>query len=104
MICCNCGHKNHITKDCKWLGQPKCDKCGWFGHIGSDCCCQHKRKHDDDDRGKEKKAKTEHANHAESDDDEDNKIVFTANTMNNPCNLNHPSNMGGNEDAMLLYD
>ncbi len=37
MCCTNCGHNTHWTKDCKWLGKPKCKKCGWFGHIASDC-------------------------------------------------------------------
>jgi hypothetical protein len=27
MMCRNCNHENHITDNCKWLGQLKCDKC-----------------------------------------------------------------------------
>src|SRR6266540_1823705 len=36
--CQNCKHNSHTTDNCRWLGKPKCDKCGWFGHVGANCC------------------------------------------------------------------
>src|SRR5467141_641947 len=27
----------HTTDNCRWLGQPKCNKCGWFGHVSAKC-------------------------------------------------------------------
>src|SRR6202012_1893611 len=65
--CQNCGHKNHITANCKWLGQPKCFKCGWFGHIASKCWWAGKRKAKDDgnDQKPKKEKKKEKTNEAE---------------------------------------
>ena len=36
-FCCNCRQSTHTTDNCKWLVQPKCNKCGWFGHIAAKC-------------------------------------------------------------------
>ncbi|SRR6266545_2364780 len=35
VFCRNCQQNNHTTDNCRWLGQPKCNKCGWFGHVGA---------------------------------------------------------------------
>jgi hypothetical protein len=37
MHCQHCGRRNHNTNDCFYLGAPKCDKCGKFGHIAKNC-------------------------------------------------------------------
>ena len=35
--CKHCGHTNHNTEDCRWLGAAKCCSCGKFGHESADC-------------------------------------------------------------------
>ena len=35
--CKLCKRNNHKTEDCCYLGQPKCDTCGQFGHHKSEC-------------------------------------------------------------------
>ena len=35
--CDNCGLRNHETKNCKWLHEPKCGICDRFGHTTEDC-------------------------------------------------------------------
>jgi hypothetical protein len=37
MHCQHCGRRNHNTNDCFYLGAPKCDDCGRFGHIAKNC-------------------------------------------------------------------
>jgi hypothetical protein len=68
MLFCNCGHNTHTTDNCRWLGQPKCNKCSWFGHIGADCHCQTSKRKNGDNGGRgggppPKRAKREEVNH-----------------------------------------
>ncbi len=54
-FCRNCRQNNHITDNCRWLGKLKCDKCGWFGHVGADCRQEpQKRKASNEGGGKPK--------------------------------------------------
>jgi len=102
MQCKNCKHDSHTTDNCKWLGQPKCEKCSWFGHVGSECRRDKKRKRDDDDGEKQKSGKTEQINHAaeDADNNKDNEIVFSSNDM---C-ISTPHIKEINENSMILYD
>ena len=113
MLCRNCGHDSHITDNCRWLGQPKCSKCGWFGHIGADCRRQtFKWKGDDKGEGQPKKSKKEQVNHiAENGSDDDcnnnntgkeevnSEITFSASNADITC-----TSASRNDDAMILYD
>jgi hypothetical protein len=115
MLCRNCGHNTHTTDNCRWLGQPKCNKCNWFGHVGAECRRQSsKRKSNSNGKGggPPKKAKKEEVNHvaenggsdgedeldelAESGKDE---IVFSTTTASTSCNT-----FSQNDDAMILYE
>ena len=108
MLCKNCKHDNHTTDNCKWLGQPKCDKCGWFGHTSSDCRRQLKRKSDGGDGGKPKKAKVEETHIAQEQVNATNgeiavgnEIVFESDDVDMS---NYSSQNGTNGSAMILYD
>ena len=57
--CNNCQQTTHDTDSCRWLGQPRCTKCTWFGHIASECRRGPKRKREDDKR-QLKRNKTNH--------------------------------------------
>lgn len=106
MACRNCGHTTHITDNCRWLGQPKCNKCGWFGHLGTKCKRQpnQKRKYDQGGGGqKPKKVKREQA-HAtlHSDNKTEDEIVLSAEERHNfdaydPCNFEI-------DDRLIYYD
>ena len=106
LACRNCGHTTHITDNCRWLGQPKCNKCGWFGHLGTKCKRQpnQKRKYDQGGGGrKPKKVKREQA-HAmlHSDNKTEDEIVFSAEERHNfdaydPCNFEI-------DDHLIYYD
>ena len=54
-FCRNCRQSTHTTDNCKWLGQPKCNKCGWFGHVAAKCFRSgaQKRKYEGDQGGKQ---------------------------------------------------
>src|SRR6266545_2242412 len=112
--CQNCKHDSHTTDNCRWLGKPKCDKCGWFGYVGADCRRNLKRKNEDSRGGKQKQAKKEQPNSAqeqvnlamETGSAHIEEIVFSANNVGgthspDKCNV---SNEGGNDDAIILYD
>jgi len=113
MLCRNCKHDSHITDDCKWLGQPQCNKCDWFGHTGADCRRQPKRKREAEREGKQKKPKKEETNAAEEQVNLTNEIscahieeiVCLANDADSTespakCNVSGADN----NDDMILYD
>lgn len=110
MSCRNCKHDSHVTDDCKWLGQPQCNKCNWFGHTGADCRRQPKRKREEESGGKQKKAKKEQTNAAEEQVNLTNEIsgahieeiVFHANDADSTATCNVFS--ARNNDAMILYE
>jgi hypothetical protein len=84
--CGHCGLRNHETKNCKFLGQPKCGICDRFGHKTEECYSRKakdlKRKREKSDRkGKKKKRKEEMNQGEEEADDEDDEehIVFSLN-------------------------
>jgi len=88
------------------LGQPKCGKCGWFGHVSNDCRRNLKRKRDDDGGGpKQKKAKQEQVNQvAESGSEKGStEMTFAANEADNFC-ITYNAQNGQNNDSMILYD
>ncbi len=108
-FCRNCRQNNHVTDNCKWLGKPKCDKCGWFGHIGADCRRdpQKRKANDDGGSGKAKKAKKEQSNVvATSDDATGDDVTFTAEEMAGVYNFDtyDPRNVAGNDERLFFYD
>ena len=112
MRCRNCNMTNHVTDDCKWLGQPKCEKCGWFGHIGLNCRRDQKRMMNTKGGGGNKRAKQEQVNHAvvqndnDARDDIDNEIVFSTSEIADECILNqcNPLSVEENDDLLSFYD
>ena len=58
MLCRNCGLRNHITDDCRWLGRSKCKKCNRF-HMGAECRRDPKRKWNDTEGGQQKRMRQE---------------------------------------------
>ena len=112
MLCCNCKLTSHVTDDYKWLGQPLCDECNWFGHVGADCCHHLKCKWVGNTGGtsNQKKLKKESMNAVEeqtnvaSESKGDVEIVFVSNEVdnfpnNNSCNT---SVTEMNEESMIL--
>ena len=79
--CDTCGLHNHVTRDCKFKGQPKCGICNRFGHTSDECYSRKakalKRKREKNDgKGKgKKKKKNEQMNVGEEDDDEEEEHV-----------------------------
>ena len=75
--CDNCGLRNHETKNCKWLHEPKCGICDRFGHTTEDCYSRKaknlKRKREQGGgKGKgKKKKKKEEMNMGETDEEDD---------------------------------
>ena len=88
--CHNCGKRNHLTKDCRYLGQTKCGVCNRFGHRTEDChwAKELKRKGEmraetSDRKGKRprKKPRKEEMNQGEEieEKNDDEHIVFALN-------------------------
>ena len=110
--CRNCGKDNHITKNCRWLGLPRCDQCGWFGNNHT--CRQQKRKADSDNGGRPKRAKQEQVHHAAEEEgtsggcnsSSSNEIVFTTEEADGACNFDYynPLNGEDNDERLLFYD
>ena len=105
--CRNCGFTNHITDDCRWLGQPKCTKCGWFGHVASECTQGEKRKNEKNgqkNKPKFKRAKKERVNQAAEESSKD--VTFTAEEIDGAYNFDSydPLNAEGNDERLLFYD
>jgi len=115
MLCHNCQHTNHITDNCKWLGKPKCGKCGWFGHIAAECRRGQKRKANDGGGGKWKQPRKEQAHHAAENgsnndggdlsDNNDNDMAFLAQEGAETCNFdNYSLNVEENGKTLSHYD
>ena len=108
-FCRNCRQNNHTTDNCRWLGQPKCNKCGWFGHIGSKCFRnKQKRKNENEEGGKPNRArKREQAHRATEDEHErvNEGITFTAEESAGVCNFDtyDPHNVEEIDDRMIFY-
>ena len=109
MLCNNCGHTTHDTRDCKWLGQPKCIRCGWFGHIAANCYHDLKQKNDrDKGEGPLKKPRQEWAHVATLTNDDSNmepKMTFSAEEEASTCKFDtydplHPEI----DDRLIFYD
>jgi hypothetical protein len=117
MLCRNCGHNTHTTDNCWWLGQPKCEKCGWFGHVDADCHRQSSKRKNSGKSGrppkKAKKGEVHHIAENSIDDEEDeldelagneegqkqSEIVFSATVANTSCNVD-----GQNDNAMICWN
>ncbi len=110
-FCRNCRQNTHTTDNCKWLGQPKCNKCGWFGHIGSKCFRnKQKRKNENEEGGKGKVKKTEKREqvHRATEDEHEHAnegITFTAEESAGICNFDtyDPHNVEEIDDRMIFY-
>jgi hypothetical protein len=98
MLCQNCKLTNHITDDCKWLGQPKCTICNWSGHTSENCRRHLKRKREEDGGGPKKKPKPDQVNIATESGLEE-EISFTADEADDNCNTYSVEN----NDSMILY-
>jgi transposase InsO family protein len=101
--CKNCGYKGHTTDNCRWLGQQKCDKCGWFGTEDHDCQKRiQKRKADKEKWRVAKKVRKEQVNQVM----EDEAIVFTAEEQAGACNFDTYNSLDieGNDERLLFYD
>jgi len=86
--CRNCGFTNHVTDESRWLGQPKCTKCGWFGHTATECTRGEKRKGEKNgQKGKQmfKRQKKERTNQATEETTEE--VTFTAEEVDGACNF-----------------
>ena len=109
-FCRNCRQNNHITDNCRWLGKPKCDKCGWFGHVGADCRREpQKRKVSNEGGGKPKRAHNEaqqaHITTTDDDTTGDN-VTFTSEEMAGVYNFDtyNPHEFEGNDERLFFYD
>jgi len=109
VFCCDCRQNTHTTDNCRWLGQPKCNKCGWFGHIGSKCFrTQQKRKNENEEGGKPKKAEKREQAHRTTEDEHEHAnegITFTAEESAGICNFDtyDPRNVEEIDDRMIFY-
>lgn len=114
-FCRNCRQNTHTTDNCGWLGQPKCNKCGWFGHIGSKCfhrerTGQQKRKSENEEGGKSKKSSKKEQSHRVSEVEHDDVshigIIFTAEESAGICNFGtyDPHNVEGMDERLIYYD
>ena len=112
VLCHNCGHKTHVTDNCKWLGQPKCTKCGWFGHIALNCRRLTGSKRKDDKGGNKpfppKKSKREQAHPVtlvNANDSMDTEIVLSAEEQAGACNFDtYDQSTTENDERLLFYD
>ena len=105
MLCNNCKLTSHKTDDCCWLGKSKCDKCGWFSHIGPDCHRQSKRKNDEKGEKPNKKPKTETVNQiTEIDDDKENNNKITFTVDEEAYNFDQFTPCDGNDERLMFYD
>ena len=105
-----CGSWNHKTKDCRFLGQPKCSICKRFSHKTKDCYLRKVKElkckqeaNADRSGGKKKrfgdKRKREEANKGEViDDNNDEHIVFTTQEAGSSKITFNPSEEGINFD------
>jgi len=108
--CNNCKQNNHKTDDCRWLGQPQCNKCNWFGHIGDNCHREHKWKSDGRGGEKPKWVKQEKVNQATKNGDggkgDDSEIVFATYESDDFCNPDQytPLNEEETKEQLSIYD
>ena len=111
-FCRNCRQDTHTTDNCKWLGQPKCNKCGWFGHIAAKCFRSgaQKRKYQGDQGGKPKRVgkEREQAHCAAEDthsDQQNESIAFTAEESAGVCNFDtyDPENDEELDERLIFY-
>lgn len=107
MLCRNCGLRNHITDDCRWLGKSKCEKCNRF-HIGTECRCDQKRKWNDTEGGQKRMRQEQTHIVTEKGDGGHssgiNEITFTAEEAAGACNFDQPFDKEGNDERLLFYD
>ena len=95
-----------------WLGQPKCNKCGWFGHVAAKCFRSgaQKRKYEGDQGGKQKRTGKEREQaHCAAEDAHSGQtnegIVFTAEESAGVCNFDtyDPKNNEELDERLIFY-
>jgi hypothetical protein len=104
MHCNNCQQSTHITDNCKWLGQPRCTKCTWFGHIAPDCRRGQKRKGENGGERQGKKPRPQRT-YAAVEGSESNAELTELVFMADACiHTSEPLNEGDNINALNHYD